>query len=1347
MKNLIHFALTTVLLCSAQSVFAAISFIASTLDEGNDDRSTLTVPAAVLTNDVLVTQVTFRNRSGSDGVTTPGGWTLVAPQDRDSDVFQSVYYRVATAGEAGNDYTWDFDGNGNRRYIVAMSVFRGVDTLDPLGAENSSSSGTSGGSLIAPSITPPNPNSMLVALYTLEEGELTLSTPAGMTEIYDEYQQSGGNENSGLTTMASYELYAPTTATGTRVSTPIPADNDDGIAHLLSLNEGASGPTITGLNSSCLSLNTLTVNFSEEVEITSAQSIANYDLQNAAGSSLIISNAVRSSTDVVTLTLANNLNDLTPYSLIVNNVEDVDGNAIANNSTENFMLSCDLNCITDDFVGPGPLSDSWSVGNSNGSFGDPRVEASGRLRLTDASGQVATFATLLNQFPGADNRVEIEFDYYAYGGNGADGIAVNFSDASIPPQAGASGGSLGYAQKTGVNGFAGGWVGIGIDEWGNFSAATEGRSGGGGSRIIDSVSIRGSGSGTSGYPFLTGTSSLSPGVDQSGSTPNPGDRYRIVIDHTAGGGVATISVERDTGSGFTAIIPTFNVFTANPSQAAVPENWVLSFTGSTGGSTNIHEIGDLKVCAAQPIQTYSTIDHYHISHGDTAATCEAAQVTITAHDENHALATVANDTDITITTTPAVEAIISSPVTMPACTDLGICTPEVSFYLNQTSELVNIDIDVTDGSITDIDGDDGVGGEDRNISFLDTVLRFYAEGADTTTTPIVTQIGGKGSNELPQSQSLELRALRTNTTTGACEAALDGPQDVDIAFSCINPSSCTASSLIFSANGNTSVAGTDNGDALSYSTSNMTFDSNGVAPFSFNYQDVGQIQMHGSISIAAASPEPAFTISGSSNEFVVRPFGFDFDFSGQRAGDWSDDSTLNGSSGNNSFATDENDSLFVAAGQGVNAEIRAVLWQGNDDDLIAANRDGQPTAGVDLTDNTVALNFGQESQNQQVLLSPSASAPAIPAAPGAVSPAAVNTQVSGTPQFSSGSYSLLEVGPNDNRFSWTEVGVLSLAMNLNNYLTSGANVSSSIDNVGRFYPTNFELQSNTVTNGCGIFSYMSHDDITINYSLLAKGVGGNTTQNYHGAFAKSEVDYVAENNNQGVNYSARLANFSAGASTPNWGSTNFGELTISDIGQLTRAAVPEGPYQNLNIGLQVDDNDGDVSELAGLDLNADNSDDCAVAGNCDAKLIAETDVRFGQLFLENAFGPETFPLQLNVSTRYFDGTRFIVNTDDSCTNLVDTDPPYTATSYSGNLAAGETSPTLDTNITNGLGVFEFSESGIGNEGSVVYEYAIDAWLRTESDGDGDYDDDPFSTITFGQFRGTDRIIYWREIIQ
>jgi MSHA biogenesis protein MshQ len=284
-------------------------------------------------------------------------------------------------------------------------------------------------------------------------------------------------------------------------------------------------------------------------------------------------------------------------------------------------------CFIDSFVrANGAPGSDWSVGHESGTFGDPRI-VSNRFRLTDASTQASTYATLQRIFPGAGNKIIVEFTDYAYGGNGADGIAMVLSDASIPPVAGAFGGSLGYAPKqtsaggdTTHAGFAGGWIGVALDEYGNFSNPTEGRSGGPGQRA-DSVAIRGSGSGFTGYTYLTGTAAGQT-IDTTSTSPGPGYRYRITVDHSDSLHAYT-KVERDTtgtGNSYTTMIGANNSFDAKAAsgQAAVPTNWSLSFTGSTGGSSNIHEIGNLQVCSI----SLDRLDHIQLEYA--SGSCGAA---------------------------------------------------------------------------------------------------------------------------------------------------------------------------------------------------------------------------------------------------------------------------------------------------------------------------------------------------------------------------------------------------------------------------------------------------------------------------------------------------------------------------------------------------------------------------------------------------------------------------------------------------------------------------------------------------------------------------------------------------
>jgi MSHA biogenesis protein MshQ len=270
-------------------------------------------------------------------------------------------------------------------------------------------------------------------------------------------------------------------------------------------------------------------------------------------------------------------------------------------------------CIVDDFTS-GTLNPSlWNAVAIGGTFTPQVVDVGGqkRLRMTTAGTNQATLVQLKKWFPGAGNKIVVQFDQYAYGGNGADGVGVVFSDASVAPAPGANGGSLGYAQKSGVNGYAGGWLGVGIDEYGNFPNASEGRVGypGGWSPPVgaavaagayaNSVAVRGSGSGTTGYSLLANSGTLSPAIWTSSNTSATLQKFRITIDNTNNVN-AFVTVQRDTtgtGSSFTTVIPTFDARGTNSGQAVVPANWLVSFTGGTGGSTNIHELANISICA------------------------------------------------------------------------------------------------------------------------------------------------------------------------------------------------------------------------------------------------------------------------------------------------------------------------------------------------------------------------------------------------------------------------------------------------------------------------------------------------------------------------------------------------------------------------------------------------------------------------------------------------------------------------------------------------------------------------------------------------------------------------------
>lgn len=240
----------------------------------------------------------------------------------------------------------------------------------------------------------------------------------------------------------------------------------------------------------------------------------------------------------------------------------------------------------------------------------------GALRLTSNANNEAAFV-IYNSPIQSGQGLSITFDFFSYGGSiGADGIGFFLIDGNQSPTvAGGFGGSLGYAPRTDTNpdtpGLVGGYVGIGFDEFGNFSnplnvSFDSGRVGGPG-LTPDSVAVRGQGSGTTGYVYLTGTGSLTAinpaySIDNVAAT-NRDDARRTAQVVITGASVLTVNIDWNLDGDFVdtdeQVIAPFDVRTAN--GGFLPTTFKFGFAASTGASTNIHEIRNLEIQTLQPI--------------------------------------------------------------------------------------------------------------------------------------------------------------------------------------------------------------------------------------------------------------------------------------------------------------------------------------------------------------------------------------------------------------------------------------------------------------------------------------------------------------------------------------------------------------------------------------------------------------------------------------------------------------------------------------------------------------------------------------------------------------------------
>ncbi|HKQ31090.1 MAG TPA: DUF6701 domain-containing protein, partial [Burkholderiales bacterium] len=792
-----------------------------------------------------------------------------------------------------------------------------------------------------------------------------------------------------------------------------------------------------------------------------------------------------------------------------------------------------LICFTDSFTGPDNASPGpdWVASSVSGTFGAPRIVGN-RLRLTNASATVSTMASLQRLFPGAGNRIEVEFDHFAYGGSGADGVAVTLSDSAVTPTPGAFGGSLGYAQKSnpgsdctvpgGCPGFAGGWIGVGIDEYGNFSTNTEGRVGGGGARINDSVSIRGSGSGQSGYTFHAGTGTLAPGIDLAGATPAPGYRYRVIVDHSNAVN-AYVSVERDVGAGYTFLIPAYDA-KMRAGQANVPANWLLSYTGSTGGLNNIHEIDNLSICAATQTPI-SGIHHFEITVGTSASTCASQNVTIVAKDSaNNTLTSYTGTINITTSTLHG-DWSVSAPRTVNNGTaDDGAATYTFtagdagSVVLNFTNTHADdLTIYVTDAAAPSTSSATATPISFRDSAFVVTPDPIQIAGRNQAVTiTLYTRLGASCTPDTNYSGSKNLDAWLT----------LD-PQDPGGTLPTLNgvslPTLAPASSPV------------------SNNIPSVTF-TGGVATVTLATIDIGKyiLNVRDDTRLYAS----AVDLGGASTSITTRPW-------------------LYVSVPGNQFADTLGGNVFTSAGTNFTATVTGVLWQSVDDDNVV-NGDGIPDADADLSDNTVATRFAWPTT-----LSP-------------VAPITPSSGIPGTLDRASGGNTVAQIGFTSGAattadWRYSEVGSFTMAATANNFLNSGINISTTNNVVGRFRPHHFNV-AYTPACALGVFTYSGQPFFA---RVTAYSQLGNVTLNYDHDLGFAKTTTLLVNGVDTANLTNKTFDGSTNPLEFNDGVASRADVTYTfpakETAPLVPSVLPLPPVTPLGAS------DGEVSSATGIE--------------------------------------------------------------------------------------------------------------------------------------------------------------------
>ncbi len=494
------------------------------------------------------------------------------------------------------------------------------------------------------------------------------------------------------------------------------------------------------------------------------------------------------------------------------------------------------------------------------------------------------------------------------------------------------------------------------------------------------------------------------------------------------------------------------------------------------------------------------------------------------------------------------------------------------------------------------------------------------------------------------------------------------------------------------------------GDSGSPVTIDLSFGADGIAEIDVRYPDAGRMQLDGRYVGSAATEDEGLVMLGS-NQFVSVPAGLCVRTGGECA------------------AGDSSCPLFAKAGEEFDLSITAMGWQSDADSNLC---EGNP----------VTPNFHM----LDIPLSSAVVAPTLPdGVNGSVAPK-IYDHVQSADATETVSAQVSEVGV------FKFLATPKAGEYLGKTVPQGASAPT-----GRFYPDRFNVTIDPGALGakCTVaapFSYTGQDIgwlLAPSLEIEPLSVQGTRTLNYtEDGFRKLAKEDVIRTFPEEDSTALNRDDDNVAVSTD----VSGGDLAVVSSGllQFDYAAsdtvrylkVPEARVAPLTpppaSGLP-----GPSNHRLVYGITAITDDDGVSADGAPYQFspMAAFEIRYGRLSMDNVYGPENITeLLMPFRLEYWNGSRFELNTADSCTSWT---------------TADITSPAAHHTLAAGSGIFSGGEADplslqpAGSQGTDTLTWGVDDWLTEDVDEDGTLDD-PSAMATFGVYRGHDRVIYWRE---